>query len=207
MILFVIAIPPWLMLLVLVAKSLGRINVKGLGKISASLLTFVGTLFLFGWLADHETASHAVGLATLASPFVASPFLIYQDQKHLRDEIAGQQVLPPNSGDKRSAINDPDIIASVWLAVAILAAGALFVKPARAEVPRNADGLTISTQVCRGVVHITRDEDDYTGLLKVGECYVAIKSAQKQVNAVCHIGDTCLFRARIVGTRCALSAP
>ena len=82
-----------------------------------------------------------------------------------------------------------------------LGASTLFVMAtrARAEVHRNADGLAISTQVCRGVVHITGEEDGYAGFLKVGECYVANDPAQKEVHAVCHIGDTCQFRARIVG--------
>jgi hypothetical protein len=71
---------------------------------------------------------------------------------------------------------------------------------ARADVRRNADGLPISTHVCRGHVTQTSSDDEPADAIKVGECYLYKTATEyKRVIAVCHIGDACQFRATIVG--------
>lgn len=88
------------------------------------------------------------------------------------------------------------------VAIAALAATGLLAAPtcARADVRRNAEGLQISTHVCRGHVTQTSGDDEPADAIKVGECYVYKTATEyKRVIAVCHIGDACQFRATIVG--------
>jgi hypothetical protein len=64
---------------------------------------------------------------------------------------------------------------------------------------RHADCLPVSAHVCRGVVTQTSDAEPENAI-KIGECYLYRTNLEyKRVIAVCHMGDTCQFRAKIVG--------